>query len=66
MTGNSETIFPFYCLPFARSAPLVWRTRGVVSVSPTIGVIKDCGVSRERHSFDKNDCSRRVNLLEGR
>jgi hypothetical protein len=32
--------------------------------SRTIRVVKDCGVSRERHYFDKNDCSRRGILLE--
>jgi hypothetical protein len=32
----------------------------------TIRVIKACGVSRERHSFDKNDWSTRGILLEGR
>jgi hypothetical protein len=30
-----------------------------ISRSQTIRVAKDCGVSRELHSFDKNDCSRR-------
>jgi hypothetical protein len=34
--------------------------------SRTIRFIKDCGVSRERHSFDKNDGCRRGILLEGR
>ncbi len=29
------------------------------STLDTSGVIKDCGVSRERHSFDMNECSRR-------